>query len=101
MTMPVIFRMRQRFDSAFLADGDEAIPFLMNEVEPALARGDAIVFDLEGVDNMTDSFSNACFANLFARHPEKIASKVTFKSCSPLIRTYLESALAMARRHPA
>ncbi len=99
--MSVTFRMQERFGSAFLADGDEAIPFLMNEVEPALERGESIVFDLGGVDNMTDSFANACFANLFARHPDKIAAQVTFKSCSPLIRTFLESAFAMSRRPAA
>ncbi len=61
--------LQQRFGS-FLADGGKAVVFLAEEIEPALQAGETVVLEFEGVENMTDSFANACFANLFERHPE-------------------------------
>lgn len=94
--MSTTIQMRMRFDSTFLADGDVAVRFCAQEVEPALQRGESVVFDFEGVDNMTDSFSNACFANLFKRHRDLVGNRIRFKACTPLIKDFVLSALTMA-----
>jgi len=96
--VPSTISMRDRFGSPFLADGDLAIRFCAQEVEPILGRGEDVVFDFDGIDNMTDSFSNACFANLFARHRDMVGKQIRFKSCSPLVKEFMLSALAMADR---
>jgi hypothetical protein len=45
---------------------------------------------------MTDSFSNACFANLFKRHRDLVGNRIRFKACTPLIKDFVLSALTMA-----
>ena len=94
--MPITIQMRQRFDSSFLADGDVAVRFCTQEVEPVLLRGDSVVFDFTDVDNMTDSFSNACFANLFKNHRDLVGNRIRFKACTPLIKDFVLSALSMS-----
>lgn len=93
-----IIRMRDHFDSPVLADGDRGNTFRIACVEPKLTLGDEVVFDLEGIENMTDSFANACFANLFFTHRELVGVRIHFKSCSPIVRHFVLSALAMSQR---
>jgi hypothetical protein len=83
--------MKERF-GAFLADGEQANAFRFIEVEPAVARAEHVVFDLEGVTNMTDSFGNALFATLFQNHPELMKGGVEFRNCSPLLRILISAA---------
>lgn len=98
------FKMFDLFGS-FLADGDVGNRFRFCEVEPALSRHEQIIFDFEGVTNMTDSFCNACFENLATEHPAEVRAKVRFQNCSPLIKDFVGSALANgfanAARHRA
>ncbi len=61
-------------------------------------RGDDVILDLAGVENMTDSFSNACFAQLFAKHKGSFGTRLKFKACSPLIKGFVLSALSMSER---
>lgn len=102
--MSQTFKMLDLFGS-FLADGDVGNRFRFCEVEPALARHEQIVFDFEGVTNMTDSFCNACFENLATEHPAEVRAKVRLQNCSPLIKEFVGSALASgfenAARHRA
>jgi hypothetical protein len=90
------FQMKERFGS-FLADGEVANAFRFTEVEPAIARGEHVVFELEGVTNMTDSFGNALFGTLFKNHPELLHKGVEFRSCSPLMRTLISAAIQFAK----
>ena len=102
--MSLTFKMFDLFD-AFLADGDVANRFRFCEVEPALARHDQIIFDFDGVTNMTDSFCNALFEHLATGHATEVRAKVRLKNCSPLIKDFLGNALANgfanAERHLA
>ncbi|WP_281289114.1 STAS-like domain-containing protein [Methylacidimicrobium tartarophylax] len=85
--------MKELF-GCFLADGDQANAFRFNEVEAKTSLGSLIVFDFEGVTNMTESFSNALFGNLAEDHPFDLIDRVRFKNCSPLIRGFLVSAVS-------
>jgi hypothetical protein len=89
--------MKERFGD-FLADGDLANRFRFEEIQPALASNDAIVFDFAGVTNMTDSFVNACFANLAADHPKAVLAKVTFENCTDVVQQFLSSAVSLGLR---
>ncbi len=93
----VIFPMSKQFGS-FLADGERANMFRHFEVETALSECDRVVFDFEGVTNMTDSFCNACFGNLFVDHPHSLDGKLEFRNCSPLIQSFLKFAIALGRK---
>ena len=87
--------MAKRFGS-FLGDGDAGNRFRAEEIEPLLDRKEEIVFDFQGVDNLTDSFCNACFANLAAERPDTTKSNVRFVNCSPIVKAFLSSALKLA-----
>lgn len=87
------FKMLDLF-GPFLADGDVGNRFRFCEVEPALGRNDQIIFDFEGITNMTDSFCNACFENLATEHPAGVRQKVRFQNCSPLIKDFVGSSVA-------
>ena len=85
-------KLVERFGS-FLADGDEANKFRFCEVETKFNFGQSVIFDFDGVDNMTDSFANACFGNIAEEHGEKIFELCRFKNCSPLIKDFLGVAI--------
>lgn len=88
--------MAERFGS-FLGDGDAGNRFRAEEIEPLLNLEEEIVFDFRGVDNLTHSFCNACFANLAAERPNAIESNVRFINCSPVVKAFLSSALKLAK----
>lgn len=96
-TMVTEFHMSKLFGS-FLADGDVGNRFRFCEVESALGMGMNVVFDFEGVTNLTDSFSNACFGNLFTDHPEADNGQtIRFKNCSPVVKMFLQRAIGVGR----
>ena len=88
--------MKNHFGS-FLADGEAANAFRFNEVEPAIAHGEDVVFEMEGVTNMTDSFGNALFGTLFKNHPDLLDKGVEFRNSSPLMRTLISAAIQFAK----
>jgi hypothetical protein len=94
--MKLCFQMKERFGT-FLADGEVANAFRFTEVEPAIARGEHFVFDMEGVRNMTDSFGNALFGTMFKNHPGLLRGGVEFQNCSPLMRTLTSAAVQFAK----
>jgi hypothetical protein len=94
--MTTAFRMNERF-GAFLADGDIANAFRFTDIEPAVARGEHVVLDFEGVTNMTDSFGNALVGTLIQNHPELLRSGLEFKNCNPLLRELVGAAVRLGR----
>ncbi len=89
--------MHSRFDTTFLGDGSEGNRYCTTVVAPVLEAGGTVTFDFEGIEGMTDSFANAAFANLFEKQRSLIGTRLLFKGCSPLVKDFLASALAMAR----
>jgi hypothetical protein len=87
-----------RLFGPLLADGRKGNSFRMAEVEPALLNNQTIVFDFSGVENMTDSFANGCFATLIRRHAHETEGRLKFRNCSALIRDFLTTALARGYR---
>ena len=84
--------MAERFGS-FLGDGEAANQFRFEEVLPALDLCDAVVFDFGGVENMTHSFANACFANLAIEKGAQVRQKVRFVNCSEIVRVFVRASL--------
>lgn len=91
------FPMAELFGS-FLADGDLANRFRFCEVEPVLAAHDVVFFDFAGVEDVTDSFVNACFGTLAEEHAAEFSAKVRFQNCSPLVKHFLSSAVRLGRQ---
>ena len=57
-----------------------------------------MVFDFEGVTNMTSSFVNALVATLVSHHVEDFAQRIRFLNCDPLIRQMILGAVALGKR---
>jgi len=95
--MSALFSMHQRFGT-FLSSGEAANAFRFTEVEPVLSRGESIVFDFEGVTNMTSSFSNALVATLMAHHPTEFGDLVRFKNCDPVIKCFVSASISLGRK---
>lgn len=95
----IAFRMVDFFGS-FLADGLRSNEFRATKVEPVWSAHDRIVFDFDGVTNMTDSFAFGCFTNLAEEHRDDFLAKVRLKNCDPLIRALLSNAVAMGLQSP-
>jgi hypothetical protein len=89
--------MKERFGE-FLADGDLGNRFRFDEVQPALDANDLVVFNFAGVTNMTDSFVNACFANLAAERPDAVLAKMKFENCTEVVRQFVSSAVSLGLR---
>ena len=98
MNVTTTIKLCDHFATPFLADGNAAVDFRRIHVEPFMERGDDVILDLAGVGNMTDSFSNACFAQLFVKHRGSFGTRLKFKACSPLIQGFVLSALSMSER---
>ncbi len=95
--MTQVFQMADLFGS-FLADGELGNRFRFTEVEAAFSFGKEIVFEFQGVTNITDSFANGLFANLAANHASELNTRFEFRNCSPLIRSVVGAAIARGIR---
>ena len=54
---------------------------------PALANGERIELDFEGVTGVTQSFIHATIAEAIRQFPEMFYELVIFKNCSDLVKT--------------
>jgi len=93
--MKVVIKLKETFGS-FLFDGNEGNRFRFCEIEPKIALNQIVILDFEGVENMTDSFANACFGNLFHSLDFNLEGKVEFRNCSPLVQDFILSAMNIA-----
>ncbi len=84
--------MRERF-GPFLADGGEANAFRTSEVEVLLIAGEKVVLDFAGVENMTDSFANALFANVARYHLPEVMAHLRFQGCAPGVKEFIRAGL--------
>lgn len=94
---PKVMRMSEIFHEGFLADGTAAANFAAGTIIPILETGGAVSFDFDRIDNMTDSFSNACFAHIFARYPREFGARITFVNCNSQVHSFILTAHAMSR----
>lgn len=90
----------QEIFGSLLADGTLGAKFRFCEVEPKLSKGDTVVFDFAGVDNMTDSFANACFGVLAQNNRTEFGKRLRFINQSPLIHDFLTAAISRGLTRP-
>ena len=90
--MKLEFHMVTEFGE-FLADARLGNQFRNLRIESVWGHVESIVFDFEGVTNLTDSFVHATFGNMAEEHGEEFVAKVKFKGCSPLVRSFLSIAV--------
>jgi hypothetical protein len=78
---------------AHLADGEVALRFRLERIEPYLALGHEVVLDFRGVRNANSSFINALLAASVELHGDQALQLLNFRGCNPLLRVLVEAAI--------
>lgn len=84
----------QKFGT-FLAEGALAAEFRLREIEPFYHSYETITLEFGGVRNANSSFVNALIVPLLEEHGADALNKLRFKSCNPIVRVLIESALTL------
>ncbi|MFA6584228.1 MAG: STAS-like domain-containing protein [Elusimicrobiaceae bacterium] len=76
------------FDRAgsFAENKDVAKEIRLQEIVPALSKGEPIVIDFTGVDAATQSFIHAMISDVIRQFGNEILDKITFKSCNETVK---------------
>ena len=75
------FKMSQVFKDEKCIGGKVSGSFFRNEVEIKLAKGPVLI-DFEGVDLITQSFSDEFLGPILAHEGQEILREIKFKNCS-------------------
>ena len=71
---------------AFAENKDVARDLRLNEILPALERGEDVILDFERVDAVTQSFIHALISDLLRKRGNDVLDHVEFKSCNDTVR---------------
>ncbi|MFD1141871.1 STAS-like domain-containing protein [Larkinella insperata] len=65
-----------------------------SEIINELRKNDVIIFDLEGVDTVSNSFADECFAKLLSEMDlSTLKRRTTFRNASPFIKGVITYAI--------
>lgn len=53
---------------------------------PALADGEEVILDFNGVESATQSFVHSLISDVLRQHGDSVLEKLKFKSCSPTVK---------------
>jgi hypothetical protein len=76
--------------AGFAEDKDEARRVRMEEIIPALERGEGISLDFKGVKYATQSFVHALIGEALKRYGDEILDRIEFKNCSSQLKNVIE-----------
>jgi hypothetical protein len=71
---------------AFAENKDVARALRVDELMPALERGEEVVLDFEGVDAATQSFVHALISEALRRFGGGVLDRLLFRSCNEPVR---------------
>ena len=71
---------------SFAENKDVARELRINEILPALEKGDNIILDFENIDAATQSFVHALISDLIRKYGNEILDKIEFKSCNDKVQ---------------
>ena len=83
---------------SFAANGTLGEQIRRQKIQSHWDKVDKIILNFEGVSSMTDSFANAFIGNIVECHPRDFRTKLRFTHCSPLVKTFIKSALQYASK---
>jgi hypothetical protein len=67
---------------SFAENKDIARKIRIEEIIPALKKGQEIILDFSGIDAATQSFMHALISDLLRKFGNDVLEKIKFKSCS-------------------
>lgn len=68
--------------SSFAENKDIAKDIRINEIIPALEKGQNVTLDFSDIDAATQSFVHALISDLLRKFGNEVLEKITFKSCN-------------------
>lgn len=71
---------------AFAENKDAARDLRLNEIIPALDRGEDVVLSFERVEAVTQSFVHALISDLLRKRGSDVLDHLEFKSCNDTVR---------------
>ncbi|MBI4591909.1 STAS-like domain-containing protein [Candidatus Uhrbacteria bacterium] len=71
---------------AFAENKDEARDIRMDQITPAIKKGDDVVLDFEGIDGATQSFVHALISDVIRKEGFQVIEKLHFKNCNPTVQ---------------
>jgi len=74
----------------FAEDKEEARHIRLEQIMPALDRGDSVVLDFRNVSYATQSYVHALVGEALQKHRESALQMLEFKNCSAAIRSVVE-----------
>jgi hypothetical protein len=75
----------------FAEDKDAAARIRKAQLLPALASGQALELDFQGVTLTTQSFIHALISQALRVHGEEVLSRVQFKGCVPAVKDIIST----------
>lgn len=93
------FKLIEIAPTGFASDGNTSHKFFWQTIKPMMEENQdlSVVIDCEGIDNMTDSFSNALFCPLRRLVREGRTIKVV--NTTPLIKSFVRTAVQMHEKN--
>lgn len=71
---------------SFAENKDLARDIRLNEIIPALEKGQEIILDFTGIETVTQSFIHALISDLFRKYGSDVLDRITFKSCNETVQ---------------
>lgn len=76
--------------AGFAEDKDQARAIRLEELLPALDRGENLVIDFAQVRYATQSFVHALLGEALKKYGDALLDRVEFKNCSPQLQSVIE-----------
>ncbi|MEW6271019.1 MAG: STAS-like domain-containing protein [Thermodesulfobacteriota bacterium] len=74
----------------FAENKEEAKRIRLNQIMPALERGERVILDFKPISYATQSYVHALIGEALQKHGEDALRKLEFKNCSPALRSVIE-----------
>lgn len=71
---------------AFAENKDLARSIRLEQIIPALNRGEDVILDFQGIDAATQSFVHALISDLIRNYGSRIIDNISFKSCNETVQ---------------
>ena len=70
----------------FAENKDSARTIRLQQIVPALGRGETVILDFEHITGATQSFVHALLSELFREHGADLLDQIKFKNCNEIVQ---------------
>ncbi len=70
----------------FAENKDTAKIIRLDQIIPALSKGDSVILDFEKIDGVTQSFMHVLISDLIRLYGPGVIDKISFKACNETVQ---------------